>query len=75
VTAEQRPRFALCVQEAEKQSANILKRVMAERGPIRNREGSRLFAQRLVRLLFFVGDDVNVHKGGLSEKAVNGGKI
>ena len=38
--AEQRLRFALWLQEAEKQNTKVLKDLMVERGPIRYRDGN-----------------------------------
>ena len=40
MTAEQRLRFALWLQEAEKQNTRVLKDLMVERGPIRYRDGN-----------------------------------
>ena len=40
MTAEQRLRFALWLQEAEKQNTKVLKDLMVERGPIRYRDGN-----------------------------------
>ncbi|HEV2618137.1 MAG TPA: PD-(D/E)XK nuclease family protein [Candidatus Acidoferrales bacterium] len=40
MTAEQRLRFALWLQEAEKQNTRMLKDLMVERGPIRYRDGN-----------------------------------
>lgn len=40
MTAEQRLRFALWLQEAEKQNTKVLKDVMVERGPICYRDGN-----------------------------------
>jgi len=40
MTAEQRLRFALWLQEAEKQNMKVLKDLMVERGPIRYRDGN-----------------------------------
>jgi hypothetical protein len=41
MTAEQRLRFALWLQEAEKQNASVLKDLMVEHGPIRYRDGNK----------------------------------
>jgi hypothetical protein len=41
MTAEQRLRFALWLQEAEKQNTRLLKDLMVERGPIRYRDGNQ----------------------------------
>ena len=41
MTAEQRLRFALWLQEAEKQNTKVLKDLMVERGPIRYRDGNK----------------------------------
>jgi len=40
MTAEQRLRFALWLQEAEKQNTKVLKDIMVERGPIHYRDGN-----------------------------------
>jgi len=40
MTAEQRLRFAVWLQEAEKQNTKVLKDLMVERGPIRYRDGN-----------------------------------
>ncbi|MGH9737417.1 MAG: hypothetical protein ACRD4X_02380 [Candidatus Acidiferrales bacterium] len=40
LTAEQRLRFALWLQEADKQNTKVLKDLMVERGPIRYRDGN-----------------------------------
>ncbi len=40
MTAEQRLRFALWLQEAEKQNTKVLKDLMVEQGPIRYRDGN-----------------------------------
>ncbi|HEV2174343.1 MAG TPA: PD-(D/E)XK nuclease family protein [Nitrospira sp.] len=40
MTSEQRLRFALWLQEAEKQNTKVLKDLMVERGPIRYRDGN-----------------------------------
>jgi PD-(D/E)XK nuclease superfamily len=40
LTAEQRLRFALWLQEAEKQNTRVLKDLMVEQGPIRYRDGN-----------------------------------
>jgi len=40
MTAEQRLRLALWLQEAEKQNTKVLKDFMVERGPIRYRDGN-----------------------------------
>ena len=41
MTAEQRLRFALWLQEAEKQNTRLLKDLMVERGPIRYHDGNQ----------------------------------
>jgi len=41
MTAEERLRFALWVQEAEKQNTKVLKDFMVERGPIRYRDDNQ----------------------------------
>jgi hypothetical protein len=41
MTAEERLRFALWLQEAEKQNAKVLKDLMVERGPICYRDGNQ----------------------------------
>src|SRR6266478_2851915 len=41
MTAERRLRFALWLQEAEKQNTKVLKDLMVERGPIRYRDGNQ----------------------------------
>jgi len=41
MTAEERLRFALWLQEAEKQNTRVLKDVMVERGPIRYQDGNQ----------------------------------
>ncbi len=41
MTAEQRLRFALWLQEAEKQNTRVLKDLMVERGPIHYRDGNQ----------------------------------
>jgi PD-(D/E)XK nuclease superfamily len=41
MTAEQRLRFALWLQEAEKQNTKVLKDLMVERGPIHYRDGNQ----------------------------------
>lgn len=40
MTAEQRLRFAIWLQEAEKQNTRVIKELMVERGPIRYRDGN-----------------------------------
>jgi hypothetical protein len=40
MTAEERLRFAIWLQEAEKQNTKVLKDLMVERGPIRYRDGN-----------------------------------
>ena len=40
MTAEERLRFALWLQEAEKQNTKVLKDLMVERGPIHYRDGT-----------------------------------
>ena len=41
MTAEKRLRFALWLQEAEKQNTRVLKNLMVERGPIKYRDGNQ----------------------------------
>jgi len=41
MTAEGRLRFALWLQEAEKQNTRVLKHLMVERGPIHYRDGNQ----------------------------------
>jgi len=41
MTAERRLRFALWLQEAEKQNTRVLKNLMAKRGPIHYRDGNQ----------------------------------
>ncbi len=41
MTAEKRLRFALWLQEAEKQNTRVLKNLMLKRGPIRYRDGNQ----------------------------------
>jgi len=40
MTAEERLRFAIWLQESEKQNTRVIKNLMVERGPIRYRDGN-----------------------------------